>query len=217
VVDEKPKGKPRGRYASKPVLLNLKCEQCGVEFTRKQGAGSARIFCGQRCYLASDYHSESVAKANAARRADVWVTKPCMTCGTDVRRHTSRAPKNFFCSKDCYVAKQQRGEPIHIDSSGYMLVFVGVGYPGAMKSGHILEHRKVMQEILGRELLSTENVHHINGQRADNRPANLELWSVSQPRGQRVEDKIRWAREFLATYESLGEADVSEADSQAHP
>jgi HNH endonuclease len=63
------------------------------------------------------------------------------------------------------------------------------------------EHRIVMEQILGRPMLPQENVHHKNGQRADNRPENLELWSRSQPFGQRVVDKIAWAKELLALYE----------------
>ena len=57
-----------------------------------------------------------------------------------------------------------------------------------------------MQRALGRELCADENVHHINGVRDDNRLENLELWSTSQPAGQRVEDKVAWAREILDRY-----------------
>lgn len=65
----------------------------------------------------------------------------------------------------------------------------------------IFQHRKVMQDHLGRELLPEETVHHINGVRDDNRLENLELWSRSQPAGQRVSDKVAWAKELLRLYE----------------
>ena len=63
-----------------------------------------------------------------------------------------------------------------------------------------VHHRYVMEQHIGRPLLKIETVHHLNGDRKDNRLENLELWSRSQPAGQRVADKLKWAREILATY-----------------
>lgn len=61
-------------------------------------------------------------------------------------------------------------------------------------------HRIVIEQHLGRPLFSHENVHHKDGNRANNRLSNLELWSKKQPAGQRVDEKIEWALWILHTY-----------------
>ncbi len=74
-------------------------------------------------------------------------------------------------------------------------------HPNADHRGYVLEHVKVISEIIGRPLRKGEIVHHKNGQRDDNRPENLELCvRKAHPTGQRVCDIVTWCVEMLALY-----------------
>lgn len=60
---------------------------------------------------------------------------------------------------------------------GYVFIYQPE-HPNAKRSGtggggYVLEHRLVMEKILGRYLLPDEDVNHINGKKDDNRPENL--------------------------------------------
>lgn len=182
------------------TLLDLTCPHCGKSFQRYKSRVTGNLaFCTAECYWKSSYRTESVGASNRQRNPDAQETRPCGTCGVDVTRYISTGQSTFYCSRACRWENHLHQKQTRVN--GYVLVFVGKGEPGAGKSGHKLEHRMVMEQMLDRPLRDKENVHHINGIKDDNRPENLELWTTSQPSGQRVEDKIAWAREFLALYE----------------
>lgn len=115
-----------------------------------------------------------------------------------------------LCAKH-WAANSRYGDPLHvserhkkragkvIDSNGYVRVKVARNSM-THKSGRTPEHRYVMAQMLGRDLVKGETVHHKNGDKTDNRPDNLELWSGNHQPGQRVEELVEWAEEILNLY-----------------
>ena len=118
-----------------------------------------------------------------------------------------------YCQVHYY--RLRRGSPMHepirrinvgtwnpwrINTDGYKQRSITIKSESGKESYTQLQHRQVFEQMLKRPLRPSENVHHKNGDRCDNRPSNLELWSTSQPSGQRIHDKIAWARELLTQY-----------------
>lgn len=66
---------------------------------------------------------------------------------------------------------------VRMSKDGYREI-LSRGHPYARKGTHyVLEHRLVMEKMIGRYLLPNEVVHHKDGNRLNNSPENLQLFS----------------------------------------
>ena len=115
-----------------------------------------------------------------------------------------------LCSKH-YAKLKKYGDPVggyevdghskqwQLNKDGYVYKFAPDS-PHVGKNKILYQHRLVMAEHLGRLLRGNELVHHMNGNKSDNRIKNLELFVKGHPEGQRPEDLVKWAREIIALY-----------------
>jgi hypothetical protein len=136
------------------------------------------------------------------RNDELYVECECR-CGTikfvnfkSIYRNLS---KSCGCYRDTLYKRTQFGEGNtnwkggkSIDLNGYVIIRTNNKY--------VKEHRYVYEQHYGITLTPNQNIHHINGDRLDNRIENLELWDTSQPSGQRVEDKISFYFELVEKY-----------------
>jgi len=78
-------------------------------------------------------------------------------------------------------------------SHGYVLL-LRPHHPACDSMGYVYEHRLVLEAHMGRVLLSTEEVHHINGVTDDNRIENLMLFDSTASHQKHHNDKKRAER-----------------------
>lgn len=175
---------PSGVYRRKSGIagappVQKTCPNCSTPFMAKAAHAERRVYCSHKC--------KGEARTNAA-----LVSKNCENCGIAFLSQPYRHV--IYCSDEC--RRKGMGNKKRKSVDGWLVH--RTGYVVKMENGKtILQHRRVMEEKLGRSLKSFENVHHINGVKDDNRPENLEVWVTKQPKGQREADIIDWAVVFL--------------------
>lgn len=78
-----------------------------------------------------------------------------------------------------------------LSKDGYRLVRVGCSHPLADPNGYVREHILIAASVYGIKSIEGMVVHHINGDKLDNRIENLQIMSVSEHNQLHNKGKIR--------------------------
>lgn len=160
---------------------------------RRSSAGLKRR---KTCRTCGGSFASSSNNAQFCSKVCQYGEATCECCG---KAFTKRAPSgggrpgsrlNVFCSRPCEARGRRVPDLRRIRDDGYVVVRLPDGWPwggNGSYQGTMLEHRMVMTLHLDRRLEAHETVHHINGDKTDNRLENLQLRTGRHGRGVALE------------------------------
>lgn len=197
----------RRNFQNPPECIVPECKRrpiskglCTLHYARQQRYGDARRLPPSRSRaICSVCGALSRARGLCEKHYYRWRADHGPRCC--IEGCTRAAIATQLCAAH-YAKKRQYGDPLGFrqpkprartrTSDGYIKI--------TAEGREILEHRFIVEKLLGRRLERSEHVHHRNGIRDDNRLENLQLWSATHPSGQAVSDLIAFAKEILEKY-----------------
>ena len=138
-------------------FLRTKCEICQLVFYVKNTyfKNRNRRFCSAQC--------------RNVFFARMPVVKECILCKKPFKDKTGG--DRVYCSLNCYWANLKKIHP-RGDKKSYLKVKIN--------GKRLSEHRYLIEKSIGRKLLRSEIVHHLNGDKHDNRLENLKIITQSE-------------------------------------
>ena len=145
--------------------------------------------------------------------------KNCLICQKEFKTYPSKIllGRGKYCSKQCcltatnkflvengksnrFILGKQHDRHTHrsINWAGYIEIY-SPDHPNKTKRGYVREHRLLMEDFLGRYLNDDEQIHHLNGNKQDNRLENLQV--VSHTEHLKIHGPLvqkRWAKYRMA-------------------
>ena len=119
------------------------------------------------------------------------MSKRCKMCNFSLKRNYGESfdyfDKRKFCNRNCYHS-YSKGENHHNWTGG--IKTRPDGYLRYSSNGKYM-HRVLMETHLGRKLLETEHVHHIDGDKSNNDNKNLLIVTNSEHRKLEVKKQKR--------------------------
>lgn len=174
--------------------MTLTCQGCKTIFNARK---STRKYCARACFYRVN------RGVNHSNHRPV-LEKHCQRCGDLIVfrwRRSNQLKRRKFCSLACARAlhPEQYKNGRVITDGGYIKIRVG-------NTGRfVYEHRHIMENKLGRKLLTSEHVHHFNGDRQDNREDNLTLVTNAEHRMLHGEASRRFLHEFYSKTDGYGD------------
>lgn len=108
------------------------------------------------------------------RNTDILGKKehPCRVCSNKRNGIAKRGKPSWNAGK---TFEPKKVGTSYIDYHGYRQIWIGASasIEYGRKDGYVLEHRKVVQDHLGRPLTRDELIHHLDGDKLNNEIKNL--------------------------------------------